>query len=79
MTPQDSLSSSNFCLASPGSQYLVFSTTNSFALTLVAGTYTYEWFNPSSHTVGPMGSIVVGSGQTFTAPFSGPAVLWLHP
>jgi hypothetical protein len=78
MTPQDSLSSSSFCLASTGSQYLVFSTTNSFALTLVAGTYRYEWFNPSSHTVGTTGSIEAGSSQTFTAPFSGPAVLWLH-
>jgi len=25
-----------------------------------------------------MGSVAAGSGQTFTAPFTGPAVLWLH-
>ena len=50
MTPQTTLSTSGFCLANPGSQYLVFSASNSFTLATVAGTYTYEWFNPATHT-----------------------------
>jgi hypothetical protein len=51
MTPQDSLATEGFCLANPGSQYLVYSPSGSFTLTTVAGTYTYEWFNPSTHAV----------------------------
>jgi hypothetical protein len=77
MTPQDSLSTSGYCIANPGSQYLVFSTSNSFTLTVVAGTYTYEWFNPSTHALIQTGSTNVSSSQTFTAPFSGDAVLYL--
>jgi len=78
MTPQDALASEGFCLANPGSQYLVYSPSGSFTLTTVAGTYTYEWFNPSTHAVISTGSIAVGTSQSFTAPFSGDAVLWLH-
>jgi hypothetical protein len=78
MTPQDSLASEGFCLANPGSQYLVYSPSGSFTLTTAAGTYTYEWFNPSTHAVISTGSIAVGTSQSFTAPFSGDAVLWLH-
>jgi hypothetical protein len=78
MTPQDTLSTSGFCLASPGSQYLVFSKSNSFTVTTEAGTYTYEWFNPMTHTVAKTGTVTVGSSQGFTAPFSGNSVLWLH-
>jgi hypothetical protein len=78
MTPHDSLASEGLCLANPGSQYLVYSPSGSFALTTVAGTYTFEWFNPSTHAVVSTGSITVGTSQTFTAPFGGDAVLWLH-
>jgi hypothetical protein len=78
MLPHDTLSTSGFCLANPGSQYLVYSASNSFTLTTVGGTYNYEWFNPTTHAVVATGSIIVGSSQSFTAPFSGDAVLWLH-
>ncbi|PWT86381.1 MAG: hypothetical protein C5B58_01490 [Acidobacteria bacterium] len=78
MTPQDSLSTSGFCLAKRGSQYLVYSETNSFVLTLVPGTYTYEWFNPSTHVLAGAGSMTIGANQRLTAPFSGDSVLWLH-
>jgi hypothetical protein len=78
MTPQDSLSTTQYCLAKPGSQYLVFSTSNSFTLTTEAGSYTFEWFNPSTHAIVQTGTVTVGSSQNFTAPFSGDSVLWLH-
>jgi hypothetical protein len=78
MTPQHGLSTSGYCLANPGSQYLVLSTSNSFTLTAGTGTYTFEWFNPSTHALIQTGSMNVSSSQTFTAPFSGDAVLWLH-
>lgn len=78
LTPQGRLSTSGFCLANPGSQYLVFSTSNSFTLTAALGTYTFEWFNPFTHTIVQTGTLTVVNGQTFTAPFSGQSVLWLH-
>jgi len=91
MTPQSDLSSTGYCLASPGSEYLIYkpktggwksyfaSLGRSFTLTLVAGTYNFEWFNPSSGEVAATGIITANGGdQSFTAPFSGDAVLWLH-
>jgi hypothetical protein len=79
MTPQGTLSTTGYCLANPGSQYLVFGTSPTFTLTTVAGTYTYEWFNPTTHAVVQTGSVNVGASHAFTAPFAGDAVLWLHP
>jgi hypothetical protein len=79
MTPQGGLSSSSYCLASPGSQYLVFNPgSGSFTLTAVAGTYSYEWFDPVTHSSSQAGSMAVGASQTFAPPFSGDSVLWLH-
>ena len=78
MVPSDFLSTSGFVLANPGSQYLVYSTSNSFTLTTVPGTYTAEWFNPTTHTIASTESLTVGSSHAFTAPFSGQSVLWLH-
>ncbi len=78
MTPRGSLSTSGFCLANPGSEYLVFSSSNSFTLTTVEGNYTFEWFNPSTHTIVKTGTVTVGSSQTFTASFTGDSALWLH-
>jgi hypothetical protein len=78
MTPQDSLSTSGYALANPGSQYLVYSQTNSFTLTTVVGTYFYEWFNPTTHAIASTGSVTVRTSHKFTAPFRGDSVLWLH-
>jgi hypothetical protein len=78
MAPQEALSTTQYCLAKPGSQYLVFSTSNSFTLTTEAGSYAFEWFNPSTHDIVQTGTVKVGSSQTFTVPFSGDSVLWLH-
>jgi hypothetical protein len=80
MPPNGALSTTGFCLADPGSQYLVFSPSSgsSFQLTTSAGTYTYEWFNPTTHAVSQTGAVTVGSSYTFTVPFSGDSVLWLH-
>ncbi len=82
MTPQNSLSSTNYCLASAGSEYLVYqpSSNSSFTVNLAAGTYSYEWFDPSTGlgTITATGTITVGDGnQSFTAPFGGDAVLYL--
>lgn len=86
VTPQKSLSSTGYCLAqtpSGGAEYLVYAPSGgSFTVDLSAmpasRRLAVEWFNPSSGaTIGvepiPSGSSV----QSFTAPFSGDAVLYL--
>ena len=43
-----------------------------------AGSYAFEWFNPTTGSVASTGSVkAAGGNQTFTPPFSGPAVLYL--
>ncbi|UCD27863.1 MAG: hypothetical protein JSV03_12260, partial [Planctomycetota bacterium] len=81
MTPQNSLSSTTYCLANPGSEYLVYqpSSGQSFTVNLVAGTYDYEWFNCNLGTLAQTGSVTVSGGsQSFTPPFSGEAALYLN-
>jgi hypothetical protein len=81
MTPQGSLSSTGYCLANPGVEYLVYQPSSKpFTLRLAAGLYEYEWFNPATNLVGGTGVVTVAEGnQPFTAPFAGDAVLYLHP
>jgi Bacterial Ig domain/Immunoglobulin domain/Immunoglobulin I-set domain len=80
MTPQGTLTTTGYCLAEPGVQYLVFNPFSGETITVqtVAGTYTYEWFNPSAHALVSTGNITVGTSGTFTASFTGDSVLWLH-
>jgi hypothetical protein len=80
MTPSTTLCSTTFCLANPGSEYLAFQPgSGSFTVSMTAGTYNYEWFNPETVSVASTGSVTVSSdNQTFTPPFSGMAVLYLY-
>lgn len=49
-----------------------------FTVHLTAGAYHYQWFNPSTGAVTSSGEFTAGAGnKTFTAPFSGDAVLYL--
>jgi hypothetical protein len=77
--PNAALSSTGFCLANPGSQYLALqNSSGAFTMTMVAGTYTFEWYDVVGRVVNGTGSVTVGSGShTFTPPFSGPALLAL--
>lgn len=80
MTPQGSLSSTGYCLASTGSEYLIYQPSSgaSFNVNLSAGTYSYEWYNPSLGSIAATGLVTATSGSLpFTAPFSGDAVLYL--
>ena len=80
MTPQGSLSSTGFCLANRGAEYVVYQpASGSFTVRLRAGTYRFEWFNPSANEVGNTGTISVPEGDhSFTPPYEGDAVLYLH-
>ena len=80
MKPEAELSSTEFCLAARGSEYLVYNpSARPFSVQLDHGTYQYEWFNPSTNIVVDSGTITVAAGkQMFTPPFSGDSVLYLH-
>jgi hypothetical protein len=78
--PHGELTSTTYALANPGVEYLVYQPASAgFTVTMAAGTYAYEWFNPATGTVVATGSLSVPSGtSTFTPPFSGDAVLYLR-
>jgi hypothetical protein len=80
MVPWNALASTRYCLAHPGSEYLVYQPIGgSFWLNLVgtSDTFTVEWLNVGTGktTVGEPAS--GGAIRTFVPPFSGPAVLYL--
>jgi len=80
MTPQPSLSTTGYCLANPGVEYLVYQpSAGPFTLNLVAGTYQYEWLDPSTNRISTAGELSVPDGnRSFSPEFSGDAVLYLH-
>lgn len=80
MTPQGALSSTNFCLANRGAEYLVYQpASGAFTVNMPAGTYRFEWFNPATNRIADTGSVTVsGEEHPFTPPFAGDAVLYLH-
>jgi hypothetical protein len=79
MTPQNALSSTNYCLANPGYEYLVYQpVAGAFTVNLQAGAYNFEWFSPINHTVVSTGSFTTATGsRSFSPPINGEAVLYL--
>jgi len=82
-TPQGSLSSTGFCLAdnaATGAEYLVYAPSGgTFTVNLSATTraLNVEWFNPATGGTTSGGAISGGTTKSFTAPFSGDAVLYI--
>jgi len=80
MSPRDDLASTTYCLAHPGSKYLIYQPEPyaAFTVNLTAGMYSYEWFNPASGTFALTGTFTAeGGNKSFTPPFLGDAVLYL--
>ncbi len=78
MTPRNGLSSTAYCLAQSGSEYLVYQPMGgAFTVTLAGGTYSVEWFNPQTGTASAAGAMKGGADVKFTPPFDGDAVLYL--
>ena len=84
MTPQGGLSSTGYCLAqtpSVGAEYLVYAPSGgTFTVNLSATTraLNVEWLNPATGATTAGAAISGGStAQSFTAPFSGDAVLYI--
>jgi hypothetical protein len=82
-TPQGSLASTGFCLAdntATGAEYLVYAPNGgTFTVNLSATTraLNVEWFNPATGATTSGGALTGGSTKSFTAPFSGDAVLYI--
>lgn len=88
----DLVEGGGFCLAQAGRQYLVFVPApgrlaervlarlwgRRLTLRAVAGTYTYEWFDPHAHRVVAQGTLALTGAAPLPVPLAGAAVLWLH-
>ena len=69
--PHPELSTTGFALAWPGNQYLVYQpSTGSFNVTLVAGDYTVEWFNPVDHTTTTTTLTASSGANSFSTPLN---------
>ena len=81
MIPHDDLASTRYCLADPGSEYVVYQPDGgAFIVNLesFAGkTFSAEWLDPDTGNSAPAAAIKGGSKVTFSPPFSGTAVLYL--
>lgn len=83
MTPQNNLASSGYCLAKTGTgaEYLVYvpeGGTVTVDLTATSSSLQFEWFNPSDGTKRDGGTTSGGAKRSFTPPFGGSAVLYIH-
>lgn len=80
VTPQSNLSSTGYCLANPGSEYLVYYAggPRAFTVTMAGGAYGFEWINPTTGAVSDTGTFTAAAGsRSFAAPFDGDAVLYI--
>jgi hypothetical protein len=80
MAPHNELSSTRYCLANPGAEYLIYQPKSgeAFSVELKQGTYRYEWFNPAKGENGETGGVTTTDGaHQFKPPFESDAVLWL--
>lgn len=78
--PHNELSSTGYCLANPGKEYIVYQqkSDTAFTVNLLTGRYNYEWFNPTTGLVAEKGKIKAQDREKeFKAPFKGDAVLYL--
>ncbi len=81
MTPHDALASTQYCLAQPGAEYLVFQPgiRGEFTVNLsgAPGAFTAVWFEVNEGKTLPGGTVQGGARRSFRTPFPGPGVLHL--
>lgn len=80
MTPHPELASTGFCLAQPGTAYLVFQPKagEPFTVELRKGAYQWEWFDTAKGVAGGVGRLdAPGNAHEFKAPFKAAAILYL--
>jgi hypothetical protein len=80
MMPRGDLTSTDYCLANPGSEYLVYVPTGgkvTVDLSAASGPLAVEWFNPRTSETANAGTVRGGAQRDLTTPFEGDAVLYL--
>jgi hypothetical protein len=78
--PHNELASSQYCLANPSTEYLVYLPTGgevTVDLSLATGELQGEWFNPTAGEKAQTLLVQGGEKVTLKAPFAGDAVLYL--
>jgi len=78
--PHDELCTSTYCLADPGHEYLCFFPAGGHEgvdLWDTAGTFVVEWFDPGTGRTYAGEAIEGGRRNALSAPFPGPAVLYV--
>jgi hypothetical protein len=77
--PHNELSSTGYCLADPGREYIVYQPeAGPFTVHLEPGTYRCEWHDPSSGKAGGEGALTGVEGDTeLTPPMDGDAAVFL--
>ena len=82
MVPQNELASTGYCLANPGTEYLMYQPeSGSFTVNLedlVDRVFSLEWFRPETGDTIPGASVDGGSTITLDPPFNGMAILYLN-
>jgi len=71
MPRNDLVDSGDYCLASPGTEYVVYSESSepvSLDLSDARGTLSVEWIKPDTGERFPVGAVTGGSRRTFTSP-----------
>ena len=84
MVPRGDLASTGYCLANPESEtaeYLVYLPEGGSVtvdLSATGGELMVEWFSPAIGATTDIWSITGGAERSFTSPFSGHAVCYIH-
>ena len=84
MIPHGDLCSTEYCLANPtesGAEYLIYLPNGgnvNVDLSDSPANLSVEWFNPQNGTIFNSRIVTGGDTQTFSAPFSGDAVLYIY-
>ena len=80
--PMPNVASTKYCLANAGRQYVIYKPANekaSVRVKLPAGTYTYEWFDPTRGRRAQRGEkSVTGASTEFPCPVQGDGVLFIE-
>lgn len=74
MIPHNELSSTTYCLANPGKEYIVYLPLGgevTVNLRDVSGSFSVEWFNPNTNESKMGEKIEGGEEQVLTSPFGG--------
>lgn len=81
VSPQGSLSSTGYCLANPGKEYLVYAPQGGeikLDISAAKGRFEVEWFDPKTGKIVDGGTVEGGQSRIFKAPFPGDAVLYIY-